>query len=82
MATLVVGLLGFSTFAQNGTNRPWQWTSSGRAGNATAWPFLRDGFPPGRAWRNGDVTVYVRPKLGFCGNCDTGVVEELRKSTR
>ena len=41
-----------------------------------AWPFPRDAFPAGRAWRRDDTEVYVRPKLGFCGNCDTGVVEE------
>jgi len=41
-----------------------------------AWPFPRDAFPPGRAWRRDDTEVYVRPKIGFCGNCDTGVVED------
>ena len=41
-----------------------------------AWPFPRDGWPPGRAWRGHDLEVYVRPKLGFCGNCDTGVVSD------
>jgi hypothetical protein len=48
-----------------------------------AWPFPRDGFPPGRAWRRGTTEVYVRPKLGFCGNCDTGVVtdEEVDRVT-
>ncbi len=48
-----------------------------------AWPFPRDGWPPGRAWRHGTTEVYVRPKLGFCGNCDTGVVtdEEVDRVT-
>ena len=48
-----------------------------------AWPFPRDGFPPGRAWRHGTIEVYVRPKLGFCGNCDTGVAtdEEVDRVT-
>jgi len=40
------------------------------------WPFLRDAFPPGRGWKRDDTEVYVRPKLGFCANCDTGVVED------
>jgi hypothetical protein len=46
-----------------------------------AWPFPRDGWPAGRAFRCvtaacGDgVDVYVRPKLGFC-NCDTGVADD------
>jgi len=43
-----------------------------------AWPFPRDAWPAGRAFRcgsaacGGSVEVYVRPKLGFC-NCSTGV---------
>ncbi len=72
-ATFVVGLLGFSRFAH------WYegWMEEyGPGWHAMAWPFLRDGFPPGRAWRNGDLAVYVRPKLGFCANCDTGVVDD------
>ena len=43
-----------------------------------AWPFPRDAWPPGRAFRctstgcGTGVEVYIRPKLGFC-NCATGV---------
>ncbi len=45
-----------------------------------AWPFPRDGWPAGRAFRCGDgdchgIEVYVRPKLGFC-NCDSGVADD------
>ncbi len=46
-----------------------------------AWPFPRDGWPAGRAFRcanercGEDVEVYVRPKAGFC-NCDTGVADD------
>ena len=40
------------------------------------WPFPRDAFPAGRAWRRDNTEVYVRPKLGFCANCATGVVED------
>jgi hypothetical protein len=46
-----------------------------------AWPFPRDGWPAGRAFRCatavcGDaVEVYVRPKIGFC-NCDSGVADD------
>lgn len=46
-----------------------------------AWPFPRDGWPAGRAFRceteacGGEVDVYVRPKIGFC-NCDTGVADD------
>src|SRR4249919_1755130 len=45
------------------------------------WPFPRDGWPAGRAFRCGaatcgaDVEVYVRPKIGFC-NCDSGVADD------
>ncbi|MFO1079348.1 MAG: hypothetical protein U1E23_01790 [Reyranellaceae bacterium] len=48
------------------------------------WPFPRDGWPPGRSWRHRDgIDVHVRPKLGFCGNCETGVVtdEEVDRVT-
>jgi hypothetical protein len=46
-----------------------------------AWPYPRDGWPAGRAFRcvaescGGEVEVYVRPKIGFC-NCDTGVADD------
>ena len=46
-----------------------------------AWPFPRDGWPAGRAFRcaieacGGEVEVYVRPKIGFC-NCDGGVADD------
>jgi hypothetical protein len=45
-----------------------------------AWPYPRDGWPAGRAFRCveaacGDAEVYVRPKFGFC-NCDTGVADD------
>jgi hypothetical protein len=46
-----------------------------------AWPFPRDGWPAGKAYRcstaacGGEVQVYVRPKIGFC-NCDRGVADD------
>jgi hypothetical protein len=46
-----------------------------------AWPFPRDGWPAGRAFRcdasacGSKVELYVRPKIGFC-NCDTGVADD------
>src|SRR6202045_162143 len=46
-----------------------------------AWPYPRDGWPAGRAFRCagescGDETeVYLRPKIGFC-NCDSGVADD------
>src|SRR3954452_22467747 len=46
-----------------------------------AWPFPRDGWPAGRAFRcdaglcGDEVQLYVRPKIGFC-NCDGGVADD------
>jgi hypothetical protein len=44
-----------------------------------AWPFPRDGWPMGRAFRcDGACTgaeLYVRAKRGFC-NCDRGVADD------
>jgi hypothetical protein len=46
-----------------------------------AWPYPRDGWPPGRAYHckvascGDEVDLYVRPKLGFC-NCDSGVADD------
>ncbi len=46
-----------------------------------AWPFPRDGWPAGRAFRCANqscgelLELYVRPKIGFC-NCDRGVADD------
>jgi hypothetical protein len=46
-----------------------------------AWPFPRDGWPAGRAFRcanelcGDEIEVYLRPKIGFC-NCDSGVRDD------
>jgi hypothetical protein len=45
------------------------------------WPFPRDGWPAGRAFRcdtalcGGESELYLRPKAGFC-NCATGVADD------
>ena len=48
-----------------------------------AWPFGRDAWPPGRAFRclsstcgGVDAEIYLRPKAGFCANCETGVTDD------
>lgn len=71
---LVAGLAGLAAFANfyPKPDRDEEITGWRRI----AWPFPRDAFPSGRAWKRDDTEVYVRPKLGFCGNCDTGVVED------
>jgi hypothetical protein len=54
---------------------------SGSAWRSIAWPFPRDGWPPGHAYRcpaascGSEMELYVRPKIGFC-NCDTGVADD------
>jgi hypothetical protein len=46
-----------------------------------AWPFPRDGWPAGRAFRctaascGSEIELYLRPKIGFC-NCDSGVADD------
>ncbi|MBI1775107.1 MAG: hypothetical protein HYR63_07160 [Proteobacteria bacterium] len=53
---------------------PQRWTEA-------SWPFPRDAWPAGRAFRcarsscGQDIVLYVRPKLGFC-NCVSGVTED------
>jgi hypothetical protein len=72
--SMVLGLAGLAAFANYypKPDRDEEITGWRRI----PWPFLRDAFPPGRAWKRDDTEVYIRPKLGFCGNCDTGVVED------
>ena len=47
-----------------------------------AWPFPRDGWPAGRAFRcdtascGEEVELYVRPWVGGCCNCDSGVADD------
>ncbi|MEO6842239.1 MAG: hypothetical protein ABI192_15935 [Bradyrhizobium sp.] len=54
---------------------------AGASWHEIAWPFPRDGWPAGRAFRcaasacGGQVELYVRPKIGFC-NCDSGVADD------
>jgi hypothetical protein len=55
--------------------------SGGAVWREIAWPFPRDGWPAGRAFRcgadscGGQVELYLRPKIGFC-NCDSGVADD------
>jgi hypothetical protein len=71
--TLVLGVLSGVAAYENATPRE-NWKE-------IAWPFPRDGWPAGRAFRcsaascGGDIEVYIRPKLGFC-NCTSGVADD------
>ncbi|MFI5002636.1 MAG: hypothetical protein ACHQK9_22345, partial [Reyranellales bacterium] len=67
-AGLVAGLAGLSTLGA--------WYRDNTSWHQIAWPFPRDAWPKGQAWRGENVEIYVRPKLGFCANCATGVVED------
>ena len=55
--------------------------ASDAAWREITWPFPRDAWPPGRAFRCASATcregveLYVRPKIGFC-NCATGVADD------
>jgi hypothetical protein len=84
-ASLAAGLLvGLGVLAEIARKRVALGPTDGAGWRPIEWPFGRDGWPPGRAWRHRDgIDVYVRPKLGFCGNCDTGVVtdEEVDRVT-
>ncbi|WGD54010.1 hypothetical protein QA641_08945 [Bradyrhizobium sp. CB1650] len=73
-AVIVLGASGVGAYqlAPAPTERPTHWRE-------IAWPFPRDGWPAGRAFRcEGGCTgaeLYVRAKLGFC-NCDRGVADD------
>ncbi|MFO1161528.1 MAG: hypothetical protein U1E60_22005 [Reyranellaceae bacterium] len=72
---LIAGLAGFSEVGH--WYKAWM-AEFGPGWKSMPWPFPRDAWPTGKAWRNRglELEVYVRLKLGFCGNCDTGVVED------
>jgi hypothetical protein len=77
IAALVFGALsGVAAYQKvrpqnvGGDDRHWQ---------EIAWPYPRDGWPAGRAFRCDGcaepIELYMRPKIGFC-NCDTGVADD------
>jgi hypothetical protein len=72
VAVLALGALSGVAAYENDAPRAANWQE-------IVWPFPRDGWPAGRAFRCGaacgEVEVYVRPKKGFC-NCDSGVADD------
>jgi hypothetical protein len=74
VAALALGALSGVAAYENAWPRAGSWQE-------ISWPFPRDGWPAGRAFRctaascGGDIEVYVRPKIGFC-NCDRGVADD------
>ncbi|QOG18196.1 hypothetical protein FOM02_13390 [Bradyrhizobium sp. SEMIA] len=73
MLMVMIALGAPSRLCADETERVIQWREIN-------WPFPRDGWPTGRAFRctagecNG-AELYVRAKRGFC-NCDTGVADD------
>jgi hypothetical protein len=73
-AVLALGIFAGDAGAENPAPRIEGWRE-------IAWPYPRDGWPAGRAFRcavalcGEAIEVYVRPKAGFC-NCDSGVADD------
>jgi hypothetical protein len=79
---VIVAASAFAALSGVAAYQRMQRASDGRAQwQEVAWPFPRDGWPAGRAFRCTSETcgegneLYVRAKLGFC-NCDTGVADD------
>jgi hypothetical protein len=77
MASAIVllgALSGAAAYQHAGTRQEEAWRE-------IVWPFPRDGWPAGKAFRcgaaacGGEAELYVRPKIGFC-NCDRGVADD------
>jgi hypothetical protein len=79
MRRLQLIALAFAIGALSGVAAYQHARSEGMSWQEIAWPFPRDGWPAGRAFRCGTcgdgVELYVRPKIGFC-NCDSGVADD------
>ncbi len=73
MLMAVIALGAVSSLRAAETQRAGDWRE-------IAWPFPRDGWPMGRAFRCvaggcDGAELYVRAKRGFC-NCETGVADD------
>jgi hypothetical protein len=81
MRGLLISAFAVAVFAATGLAGDQHVRLARESWREIAWPFPRDGWPAGRAFRcetegcDGEVEVYVRPKIGFC-NCDTGVADD------
>ena len=82
-AIAAVGALSGAAAYQHAAPRQDEQKQGERTGawQEIAWPFPRDGWPAGKAFRcgvaacGGEIEIYVRPKMGFC-NCDRGVADD------
>jgi hypothetical protein len=81
MRGLLIAAFAVAIFAATGVAGDQHARVTGNGWREIGWPFPRDGWPAGRAFRcdtevcGGEVEVYPRPKIGFC-NCDTGVADD------
>ena len=81
MRGLLISAFAVAIFAASGVAGDQHVRVAREGWREIVWPFPRDGWPAGRAFRcetevcGGEVEVYVRPKIGFC-NCDTGVADD------
>ncbi len=81
MRGLLIAAFAVAVFAATGVAGDQHARVTGESWREIGWPFPRDGWPAGRAFRcdtevcGGEVEVYLRPKIGFC-NCDTGVADD------
>jgi hypothetical protein len=81
MRRLLLSAFAIAILALSGSAGYERAGSDGAGWHEIAWPFPRDGWPAGRAFRCGgeacgeNVELYVRPKIGFC-NCDSGVADD------
>ncbi len=80
-ATISAALLAFGALSAVGAYQAGPSRAEGSAHwREIAWPFPRDGWPAGRAFRCEGVgcdgaELYIRAKRGFC-NCDRGVADD------
>lgn len=70
---MVLGLLGFSTFAK--WYEDWM-REFGPGWKEKPWTFAADSFGPGRSWRDGALQVFVRVKRRWGGDCDLGITTD------
>ncbi|WP_027525241.1 hypothetical protein [Bradyrhizobium sp. Ec3.3] len=78
-ATIVAAAIGFGASSVGAYQLALAPVETSAHWREIAWPFPRDGWPAGRAFRCdgacAGTELYVRAKLGFC-NCDRGVADD------
>jgi len=81
LAAAAFGLGGLVAATALRSDRPEATNPTRAVWSEVAWPFAIDQWGKGKAFRctaadcGTEVSVYVRPKIGFC-NCSTGVADD------